>query len=590
MDRTRRLIAKGYFPSQLPPCFTTQDLGDHHATLYTEWLALQDPPKKEPKIPKAPISKAELFSVARVGHKRRVTSLPNPVAQTFLSTHLVANWGHLLAHYRQSRLSSSRPRFLKNGGRAANIPSMQLLYERKIQRAAGYRFMLRTDISRFFPTIYTHSVPWAFHGKAVSKKNHQITAKYFGNLLDLSLRQGQDGQTIGLPIGPDTSHIIAEAIATSVDIELNKKLKGFPAGFRYVDDYFMFFATADEADAALAALIRSLKEFELQINFEKTKTCSVIEITDDYWTHQLRSFQIAKAGKKQASDIHHFFELAKDLARRYADESVMTYALKRASAVLIRKENWENFEAHVCHVALAYPNTLQTVARLFSTYASVGYSLGSARIERLLNAIMEDHAPLGHHSEVAWCLWMCKDLNLSVSDSNVELVSDVHSSICALLLLDLNASGKLSKSPKLTYWKQADSQEALHSDLWLLSYEAGVRGWGGFTDQYILADSHFSLLHAKGIRFYNLDTKLTPIFHAKPAAMLKHKVADLAEFFDLDDADELIEFDESDGGYEGVVLEDEFDVIDDQDENKPEVKSSVQVADNIDDDDDNPFV
>ena len=126
----------------------------------------------------------------------------------------------------------------------------------------------------------------------------------------------------------------------------------------------MFFATEVEADAALAALIRSLKEFELQINFEKTKTCSVIEITDDYWTHQLRSFQIAKTGRKQASDIHHFFELAKELARRYADESVMTYALKRASSVLIRKENWNNFEAHVCHVALAYPNTLQACPSL----------------------------------------------------------------------------------------------------------------------------------------------------------------------------------------------------------------------------------
>jgi hypothetical protein len=352
----------------------------------------------------------------------------------------------------------------------------------------------------------------------------------------------------------------------------------------------MFFATADEADAALAALIRSLKEFELQINFEKTKTCSVIEITDDYWTHQLRSFEIAKAGRKQASDIHHFFELAKDLARRNADESVMTYALKRVSSVLIRKENWNHFEAHICHVALAYPNTLQTVARVFSTYSSVGYPLGRARLERLLNAIMEDHAPLGHHSEVAWCLWMCKDLVLPVSDSNVELISEIHSSVCALLLLDLNASGKLSKSPKLAYWKQADSQDALRSDLWLLSYEAGVRGWGGFTDQHITADPHFALLHAKNIRFYNLDTKLTPIFHAKPEAMRQRNMADFSEFFDLDNADELIEFDESDGGYEGVVLGDELDVIDDLDEVHHEEELTLDVADDPHNDDDNPYI
>lgn len=74
---------------------------------------------------------------------------------------------------------------------------------------------------------------------------------------------------MGLPIGPDTSHIIAEAIATSVDLELKKRLKSWPAGFRYVDDYFLFFGSSVEADAALAALSRALEDFELQINLRR---------------------------------------------------------------------------------------------------------------------------------------------------------------------------------------------------------------------------------------------------------------------------------------------------------------------------------
>ena len=208
--------------------------------------------------------------------------------------------------------------------------------------------------------------------------------------MDLSLRQTQDEQTFGLPIGPDTSHIIAEAIATSVDLELKKRIKGFPAGFRYVDDYFMFFATWNEAEAALAALIRALKDFELQINFEKTKTCSVLQITDDFWSHQLRNFQIAKSGRRQASDISHFFELAKSLAVLNADESVMIYALKKASSFLVRKANWPSFVAHVCHVAMGYPNTLQTVSRLLATYAGVGYPLHKPSLERFVNAGIQD--------------------------------------------------------------------------------------------------------------------------------------------------------------------------------------------------------
>lgn len=557
MDRIERLLGVGYFPSQLPPAFTTRDLALNHAVLYTQWLALQKKPDKGALIPKAPLSKPELFSVARVGHQRRVTSMPNPVAQTYLATHVVSHWSQIVRHYRKSRLSASHPRFLKGGSRAANIPSMQFLYDHKILRSAGYRFMLRTDISRFFPTIYTHSVPWAFHTKTTAKKKHTPSPAYFGNLLDLALRQGQDGQTIGLPIGPDTSHIIAEVIATAVDLELKKRLKFLPAGFRYVDDYFLFFATAKEADAALAALVRVLKEYELQINFGKTLMCSVIEISDDYWTHRLRNFEIASKWRRQLSDISHFFELAKELARQNADESVMTYALKRAGSTVIRKECWDTFEAHVCHVAMAYPNTLQTVARLFSTYRRVGYRLTTERIQRLVNAVIEDHAPLGHHSEVIWCLWMCKDLNLQLSESNIDLVAEMHGSTCALLLLDLSQMGKLSKVPKATIWKQAEMQDALHGDLWLLSYEAGVRGWAGFADAHIQADSHFNALRLLDVRFYDQAATLKPIFHVKPGVGANYEEVDVSALFDLDEIDEFIEFDEGDGGYEGVVVLDE---------------------------------
>lgn len=560
MDRIERLLKVGYFPSQLPPSFITCDLAAQHTVFYAAWLALQEPPKKGVLVPKAPNSKAELFSVARVGHQRRITSLPNPVAQTYLSTHVATHWGEFVAHYRKSRLSASHPRFLRHGSRATSIPSMQLLYDRKIAKSAGYRFMLRTDLSRFFPTIYTHSVPWAFHTKSIAKKNKNPTPKYFGNLLDLALRQGQDGQTIGIPIGPDTSHMIAEAIATSVDLELKRRLKGWPAGFRYVDDYYLFFATLKDAEEALATLVRALKEFELQINFAKTITCSVIELSDDFWTHQLRNFSIASGGRRQCSDINHFFELAKELAKKNVDESVMVYALKRVSSTIIRKECWGSFEAHVCHVALAYPNTLQTIARLLSTYARIGYPVDLTRLARLVNAAIEDHAPLGHHSEVAWCLWMTKDLGLSLNEASIDRICEMHSSVCALLLLDLSHAGRLLKAPKTSYWKAFETKDALHSELWLLSYEAGMRGWGGFSDSHIRSDPHFEVLRHANVHFYDTTATITPVFHVKAAALKARDVANETEFFDLgdiDDFDSFIEYEEGDGGYEGVVIPDD---------------------------------
>lgn len=557
MDRAEALLSKGYFPSQLPPAFTTQQLASNLAELQRQWDV-------DRQGSKAPACKPELFSVARVGHQRRMTSITHPVAQVFLVTFVARHWADFLRHYRRSRLSASHPRFLQDGGRAACIPSMQRLHERKVLDSAGYRYMLRTDVSRFFPTIYTHSVPWALHTKSVAKrKRRELTAKYFGNLLDQALRQGQDEQTMGLPIGPDTSHVIAETISTAVDLLLRASLKSWPAGFRYVDDYYLFFPSMAEAEAALAALSKALKEFELQINFEKTRICPVSEIVDDYWTHQLRSFEIDKRAKKQKSDIHHFFELAKDIAAKNADENVMTYALKRASSVLIRPENWESFEAHICHVALSHPNTLQTIAQIFATYKFHAYKLNSRRIQRTLNALITEHAALGHHSEVAWSLWMCKELDVKLEQVGVDLVASMQSSVCALLLMDLSESGKLEKSPKETFWRSIDGGDSLREELWLMCYEAGARGWGGFSSTHILADSHFQRLHALGIHFYDPAASSKLLFNLKAGTLERLKLVDFDDFFERDDADEYLEYEAGDGGYEGVVF-DEDDTSDEE--------------------------
>lgn len=551
MDRIERLLRLGYLPSQLPPPFTTSDLAKGHAEFFAAWLALQKSPSKGPKIPKALAAKAESFSVARAGHQRRVTSIPGPVAQTFLATALVANWAAIVRHFRRSKTSASHPRFRRDAKRAASLPSMQTLYEKRLLQGAGFRYVLRTDISRFFPTIYTHSIPWALHGKSTAKRNRTITPKYFGNLLDQAVRQCQDEQTFGLPIGPDTSHIIAECIATAVDVELNKKLRGTTPGFRYVDDYYYFFDTYLAAEKALAALVRCLKEFELQINFEKTKICRVEELEEDSWTHTLRSFNIAPDGQRQRSDVNHFFEVARNLAKRFKDESVMTYALRRASSVVLRKDNWNPFEAHLCLVAAAHPVTLQTVARLLSTYKGLDYPLNKPRLSRLVNSLIADHAPLEHHSEVAWCIWMCKDLGLELS--NIDLVSEMNSSVCTLMLLDLAAAGKLTKPLPTARWKQFERPESLWEDLWMVSYEAGIRGWGGMSDAHIRSNPYFEELRKQNVHFYDVGAVLTPLFALKPDALQRRNVQSISELLELEDLDKLFDYEDDEDEYGSSV-------------------------------------
>jgi hypothetical protein len=59
------------------------------------------------------------------------------------------------------------------------------------------------------------------HGKAASKKDTSSNSPTVNfNKLDWCLRRGQDGQTIGIPIGPDTSRIIGELICSAIDGKL----------------------------------------------------------------------------------------------------------------------------------------------------------------------------------------------------------------------------------------------------------------------------------------------------------------------------------------------------------------------------------
>ena len=78
------------------------------------------------------------------------------------------------------------------------------------------------DISSFYPSVYTHTIPWALHSKAVAKKNKAKNDTYFGNILDGCSMGVQDWQTVGLPIGPDTSHIIAEIIGVAIDLQIKE--------------------------------------------------------------------------------------------------------------------------------------------------------------------------------------------------------------------------------------------------------------------------------------------------------------------------------------------------------------------------------
>jgi hypothetical protein len=504
MSRAKLLLAKGYFPSQLPPSFTCEDFSNKHLLLKRAWAG-----KAEPRgLAEGP--QPEPFSVARAGHSRRTTALVNPVTQLRLSEFIANHWRRIEKTVGQSSISLSKPLLQSGGRRAIDLPSSKHLLEKRLLLSPGYKYALVTDISQFFPTLYTHSIAWAIYGKAKAKANRR-KPNIFGNKLDSLVQRCQSRQTLGIPIGPDTSHIVAELIACAIDKDIVSAIKTKFAGYRYVDDYLLFFQNHENAAAALAAIEAALRRFELKINTFKTKIVPIAALVEDSWTHDLRAFSFSPIRHPQKRDLNHFFDLTFSIALANEDENVLKFALRKLSSFVVKRDNWPVFQAHLCKAITNFPNCIQEAAHIFYTYHLYGFQLDDG-LGRTLNLMIEDHAPLEHHSEIAWALWMCREFRITLSAAATKAVSKMNSSVALLLALDLRAEGLLAGRLDKRSTRRFATPEALYEGTWLLSYEGGIRNWIYNGANHIAGDPYFLAMQNNDIHFYRPERRLAPLF------------------------------------------------------------------------------
>ena len=93
--------------------------------------------------------------------------------------------------------------------------------QRGIALSLEYSYMFVTDITNCYPSIYTHSIAWAIHGKDKSKdksfrRNHNAT----GIAIDEYIQEMQYGQTNGIPQGSTLFDFVAEIVLGYADMLL----------------------------------------------------------------------------------------------------------------------------------------------------------------------------------------------------------------------------------------------------------------------------------------------------------------------------------------------------------------------------------
>ncbi len=434
----------------------------------------------------------------------RRLSIPSPATEFAVASKLVSNWTGLVSQIQKSELSRSVPQPDPTGRRAVirSHDYYQLEIERLELRAAS-RFHVYADIARFYESVYTHTIPWVIHGKDVAKARRHDSA-LFGNELDRVSRRAQDDQTIGIPIGPDRSLIVAEVLLAWVDESLMDRRGGIK-GFRSVDDYEFFCSTRAEADDILILLQRLLGEIELSLNPLKTRVIALPAETRKFWVGELRRFSFNQDLILQKHDIVEYFDSAFRWFREFPQDGVLRYALRRLSGATISRENWALLQQLLMQCATSESGCLPYVlAHLVAHRSEIGRKEASD-LAIGLSQIVAQRARLGEDSEVAWALWGAIVFDLNVTAKAVDAASVTEDSTTLLLLLDAESQGLTGKSVDRTPFSNRMTVDELWGSQWLLVYEAIGKGWlspPSGSDPATM-DATFGFLRENGISFYD---------------------------------------------------------------------------------------
>lgn len=490
------LLVKGYFPEELLPPFTTEDL----SSVLTKVLPDLDELDPISGNKKRVITKSIAYSIPKIKGYRRNLGIPHPLHYIRLASTIVDKWGDILTHCNQSSITLSPITIKATSARSILKPSFKNTVREKIIRSTGYRYLLKVDIAKFYSSIYTHSIPWALHTKDVAKQ-HRKRKTHFGNALDEDSRKLQDGQTVGLPIGPDTSRIISEIILVAIDKEMKSRL-GYLQGVRVVDDYHLYFKTHGDLEKGRAVIHKALKDYELELNQNKELLLELPEVIENEWFSEIREFKFRNRWNYQRTDIITFFDVVITYAKKFPDELVLTYAMSKLRFTVFNVKNWKILQSLMLNALLIEPKILPYVAQNLIGYYKKGFNINETAIKDALEQFIIYHSDLSNDFEISWALWILKSLKIEISEEIGKVLSKNENPVVIMTILDVHDQGYLPKGLDTTAWQKLLTVDNLYNEYWLLAYEAKMNGWLSSPDNYLEDDEFFKILKDKNVSFY----------------------------------------------------------------------------------------
>lgn len=276
-------VTQGYFPESyvLPPCFYVSSY-PNYGTIYA---------KDSGGVFKSKIAEVVKVHFPKTELTDRTFGIIDPEIHSDIAYYIASNWSRVVDSLFRSTnsvysYSFPLPITAKVQGKIGNLRSGRMIYEfiemaenDLASIAYNYKYIVKTDIKNFYPSIYTHSISWALHGKSViRKKGNRENFSFLGNKLDKLFQYGNDQITNGISVGPAISDLISEIILASVDCNISERINNSAINavlVRFKDDYRILCNSEPDGKAIVKYIQSALKEYNLELNDEKTKIGSL---------------------------------------------------------------------------------------------------------------------------------------------------------------------------------------------------------------------------------------------------------------------------------------------------------------------------
>lgn len=495
MFKRNSLLSKGLFPETLPPCFDSRDFirGMNGIVSDLQQRIIRN-------------GRATAY-IRYVGTKhdgsRRHYATPNPIAYFGVCSFIQQHSKTFENKFGRSDFSISKPRpGTDSEDRAIVLSSLSELSDRISENIRYSPYLLKTDIAQFFPSIYTHSIPWVAHGRDRAKADRERHSKSNRfNLLDWCSQQCQNGQTRGILVGPDAFRIIAEFIASEIDAQLKERAADLIVGaVRHVDDFYIGVRSEIDATVVLSHLREVLQNFELLVNDNKTKIISGLYPVDDVWAQEIRRIKILEYFDDNSYNymLDRAFEICSDLN----SESPIKLALRKLDQHnCYQWDDWEAIEAKLQRILQHFPHCIDYACLLLAKRFAIGGGLDREGWGEAIALLLRKHLTFNHHHELAWLLWAAFVCDLPIEKRLIEEVSKTRNSHTQALLVAGFTAGKCPYRPKITFSNSLSST----SEHWLHNLEAKSRGFTRAPFQGSLKDEfeHMAGKHTRLLNFEN---------------------------------------------------------------------------------------